>query len=331
VVQGEVDVIHTRSFRCMTTGIELLVDATNDTAASAAVEAALAGAEAYFQSIEARFSRFRPDSELSQLNADPADNQHVPVSDDLAELIWLAKAAAENSSGVFDPTILDALEAAGYDRSIDTIRAAGTMVRTARAAGHSFRWRSVQVAQTAHDGWMVTRPAGLRLDLGGIAKGWAADQAAALLRPLGDGLVNAGGDLRAWGTQPGALPGQGWLVAVDHPEHPGDDAAWLHVVDGAAATSSVVTRRWAGGHHLIDPRTGRPAETDLLSVTALAPRAVQAEVMAKVGLILGVDAGLAWLETQPGIEALLAGADGRYYGTPGIEDYLYQENSVASV
>ncbi len=310
--------LHARSFRCMTTDIELwLVSADAE-----AAEAALARGQAFFESVEARFSRFRPDSELSQLNASPDGPAGIPISDDLAELIWLAQAAAENSGGVFDPTILDALEAAGYDRSIDAIRAEGAHVRHAPAGPEAFRWRQVQVRQEA-GGWVVYRPAGVRIDLGGIAKGWAADQVAMQLRPLGPGLVNAGGDLRAWGTQPGAAPGGGWLVAVDHPQRAGEDVVWLDVRDGAAATSSVVTRRWAGGHHLIDPRTGRPAETDLLSVTVLAGSAVVAETAAKVALILGRTAGLAWLADQPGIEALLAGADGNYYGTPGIARHFY--------
>ncbi len=157
------------------------------------------------------------------------------------------------------------------------------------------RWRGIRVDPQAHS---VTLPAGTRLDLGGIAKGWAADRAASMLRPFGSGLVNAGGDLRAWGDQPGVEPGQGWLAAVEDPAWPDRDAAWLWVREGALATSSIVRRRWTGGHHLIDPRTGQSADTDLLSVTVLAPTTAQAEVAAKVVLILGRAAGMAWLKTN---------------------------------
>ena len=111
-------------------------------------------------------------------------------------------------------------------------------------------------------------------------------------------------------------------MALDHPEQPGRDLAWLRVRDGAVATSSITARRWAGGHHLINPRTARPADTDLLSVTAVAPTVVQAEVAAKVALILGREAGLDWLMAQPGIEAVLIDDATKLFGTAGIGKIL---------
>ncbi len=302
----------------MTTEIELFLDAPE----SGEAEAALGRAEAFFRSVESRFSRFLPDSELSRLNAE-AGGGPVPVSSDLAELVRLGVAAAQRSGGVFDPTILDALEAAGYDRSIDVIRAEGTTVRPIAPGTVSGGWQGLRVKLDDH-GPAVIRPAGRRIDLGGIAKGWAADQAAKLLQPLGPYLVSAGGDLRAWGDQPGAGQGKGWLVAVDDPQHPGVDVAWLAVRDGAVATSSVASRRWAGGHHLIDPRTGRPAETDLWSVTAVTATVAVAEVAAKVALILGREKGLGWLAGQPGVEALMVGIDGLCYTTHGLAAYLVE-------
>ena len=298
-----------RSFRCMTTGIELFVDAGDWQAG----ESALREAEAFFAGVEARFSRFLPDSELSRLNQ--ATGRTALASADLREIVRLALQAAQSTGGIFDPTVLDALEAAGYDRSIEHVRAGETAPVPDWAGIAVGRWAGVWVDDT---GGTITLPVGLRLDLGGIAKGWAADQAAALLRPLGPGLVNAGGDLRAWGDEPGGTYGQGWLVAVDDPQQPGRDVVWLRVQDCAVATSSVVTRRWVGGHHLIDPRSGRPAVTDLLSVTVLAPTVAQAEIAAKVVLILGRDAGLAWLDEHSELQALLAGAGSDYFGTPGI-------------
>jgi thiamine biosynthesis lipoprotein len=279
----------------------------------------LADVERFFQSVDTRFSRFRPDSELSELN--DAAGRTVTVSADLAELVRLAVDASVTTGGIFDATMIDALEAAGYDQSFelilagrpDTLRPHGNGQEAPRAA----RWTGIRVDVAART---ISLPAGVRIDLGGIGKGWAADRAAAMLRPFGPGMVNAGGDLLAWGDQPGAERGQGWLAAVDNPARSGDDVAWLPVIDGAAATSSIMRRRWAGGHHLIDPRTGKPAETDLLSVTALAPTVVRAEVAAKVVLILGRTMGLAWLERQPDVEALLIGANGgKVYCTPGLQ------------
>ena len=300
------------SFRCMTTDIELFLDASD----GGLGREVLRRAEDLFRDVEARFSRFLDDSELSQLNRIQAES--VQVSPDLAELVALAIAAARNSDGIFDPTVIDALEAAGYDRSIDLIRKNGTHAPRP-VAPHPDRWKEV-VVDTARS--TVRLPAGVRLDLGGIGKGWAVDRAGAMLQPYGAGMVSAGGDIRAWGDQPGLQSGQGWLVALDHPEEPGKDLAWLRVRNGAVATSSITARRWAGGHHLINPRTARPADTDLLSVTVLGPTAVQAEVAAKVALILGREAGLAWLAEQPGVEAVLVDESNAMFGTSGIEGVL---------
>jgi thiamine biosynthesis lipoprotein len=309
----------------MTTEIEFFLDAED----SETGEKDLAEAERFFYQVEARFSRFRADTELSQLNA--ASGSTVEVSPDLAELVSLALEAARMSSGIFDPTIIDRLEAAGYDQSIELVRARDT-ARSKRseaidpgsglvaAKRNRFGWDSPRWAAVRLDPRRrtVSLPAGVRLDLGGIGKGWAADRAAEMLRSSGPGLVNAGGDLRAWGDEPDGHAGDGWLVAVDDPIRPGADVVWLKAQDRAVATSTVTGRRWAGGHHLIDPRTGRPADTDLLSVTVLGPTTTEAEVAAKVALILGRDRGLAWLADRPGVEALLASSDGNYYGTRDI-------------
>jgi thiamine biosynthesis lipoprotein len=304
--------LETTSFRCMTTDIELFLDARDARSARGALEQA----ERFFYDVEARFSRFLPESELSRLNR--IHDEDVPVASDLAELIGKALAAARTSEGIFDPTVIDALEAAGYDRSIELVRGNGTHPR-GEVAPHPDTWRNVVVDTKAST---VRLPAGVRLDLGGIGKGWAADRASEILRPLGAGMVNAGGDIRAWGDQPGAVPGEGWLVAVEDPEQPGIDLVWLRVRDGALATSSITRRRWSGGHHLINPRTARPADTNLLSVTALGPTVVRAEVAAKVALILGREAGLDWLAAQRDVEAVAVDDGGELFGTAGIEEEL---------
>jgi thiamine biosynthesis lipoprotein len=306
-----------RSFQCMTTEIELYL--RNDDARLAAD--ALGEVQDFFYGVEARFSRFRADSELSRLNH--ASGAEVHVSLELCELIELSMTAAEYSGGLFDPAILDALEAAGYDRSIERIRQEGATPASAPAPmarlSDAYGGSAVKDIRVNRQALTVALPAGMRIDLGGIAKGWAVDRAAAMLEPLGPGLVNAGGDLRAWGDQPGGGDERGWLAAVDEPNRPGTDVAWIWVRDCAVATSSTAARRWAGGHHLIDPRTGLPAETDLVSVTVTAPGVVQAEVAAKVVLILGRAAGMAWLEGQPGLEALAVATTGQALATPGLE------------
>jgi thiamine biosynthesis lipoprotein len=312
--------LHSRSFNCMTTEMELYLR-SNDAKRSAD---ALDAVEDFFYSVEDRFSRFRVDSELSRMNR--ASGSRVRVSADLCELVELAVRAAEFSGGLFDPAMIGALEAAGYDRSIEWIRQEDSVGKVASPSrpGDQPAWirpRTHEV-QVDHRELTVFLPEGVRIDLGGIAKGWAVDQAAVMLEALGPGLVNAGGDLRAWGNQPAAGDERGWLAAVDDPNHPGTDVAWLWVRDSALATSSTATRRWAGGHHLIDPRTGRPAETDLVSVTVTAPTVVQAEVAAKVVLILGGTAGMAWLEEQPWLEALAVTEAGHRLASPGLERSL---------
>jgi thiamine biosynthesis lipoprotein len=300
------------AFRCMTTEIELFIDVKDAPVAREALQAA----QSFFEGVEARFSRFRPDSELSRLNNTPG--KPVRVSPDLAELVGLALSAARDSDGIFDPTVIDALEAAGYDRSIELIRADGPHAPR-KVVPHVGRWKEIVIDKKQST---VYLPVGVRLDLGGIGKGWAADRVATMLQPLGPGMVNAGGDIRAWGDQPALQAKQGWLVTVDHPQQPGTDIAWLHVRDGAVATSSITARRWAGGHHLIDPSTAQPADTDLWSVTALAPSAAQAEVAAKVALILGREAGLKWLVAQHDVVAMAIDNTGELYGTEGIEEAL---------
>ena len=237
-----------------------------------------------------RLSRFRPDSELCALNADP--RERVPVSPLLADAVRAALWAARASKGLVDPCLLDALEAAGYReslagrrptdgrRSVFAGRRPPRATRPARPAPEA-RWREVRVL-----GRHVVRPPGLRLDLGGSGKGQVADLAAALLD--GRWLVDCGGDLRVGGT---------WEVLVAHPwrEEP---AARLTVTDGAVATSSVVARAWAGGHHLLDPATGTPAHTGIVQATACAATTLGAETLAKTALLRGRDAAAATLVSR---------------------------------
>ena len=142
--------LESSSFRCMTTEIELLVDASDARLASEALQSA----ERFFQEVEARFSRFRADSELVQLNRTPGEA--VRVSPDLAELIELALAAARASDGIFDPTVIDALEAAGYDRSIELIRKGGTHPPR-RVAPQPDRWKQVVVDTCRRHGPLAGR------------------------------------------------------------------------------------------------------------------------------------------------------------------------------
>lgn len=265
------------SFRAMNT--DMLVAAEGD---PEAVNAGFGRVREFVRAAEERFTRFSEKSELSQLNR--ASGTWRRVSPELFEVIRIASKCASTTAGLFDPGLLDALEAAGYDRSMDAIREAGPGLEreTLQPRGR------VGDIRLNEDSSSVLLPRGLRLDLGGIAKGWIAEQAVALLAPVADvRAVNAGGDMYAAG-----LPPEGsWRVALEDPLHPDRILAVLALGPGAVATSSVTRRAWhqPGGvrHHIIDPRTRRPAVTDWLSMTVIAQHAAIAEVYAKVLLIAG--------------------------------------------
>lgn len=283
-------------FRAMGCAMMAAIDA--DTTAAQAV---LAPVPAQFKTWEQALSRFRKDSELSILNANGGAG--VPVGDTLWQVLSAALEAARWTDGLATPTVLRAVEEAGYDRSFADLFA--THARSARRPEPAEDWRRVHLDPASH---MVTLPPGIQLDLGGIAKGWAAEAVASSLARIGPALVDAGGDIMVTGPQAGGEP---WPIGIEAPY--GDerdlDLPLLTLTHGAVATSGRDYRTFGHGggvqHHLIDPRTGRPAETDVLTATVIAPSALQAEAAAKVTLILGSSAGLAWIEAHPPLAALL--------------------------
>lgn len=259
-------------------------------------------ARGLLRELELLWSRFRPESELCRLNSAPGT--WVPLSPPTLALVSRAVRAWDVTGGLFDPTVLPALEAAGYDRTFDEVaRELPGSVRPVPAFGCS----GIEFRDDA-----VRLPPGVRLDPGGIGKGYAADLVAQWLRAAGaDGAcVNLGGDVRVWGTPPGT---GAWSVAVEDETRPGTDTAWLSLTDGAVATSTRLRRRWQWQgeerHHLIDPATGSPAAGDAVTVTVVAGEAHWAEVLAKAALIAGPEAGAELLETH-GVAGLLVTEDG---------------------
>jgi FAD:protein FMN transferase len=268
-----------RSFHAMGTEVEVLLDAEP----GAESDAALTRAEQEFERLEGLLSRFRPHSELSMLNR----RGSLEAGNDLVTVTALALAARERTGGLFDPTVHDALVAAGYDRTFDDMPADGTPV-AARACGGGVRI----------EGGRIELEPGFRLDFGGIAKGYAVDRASDLVGGLGPCLVNAGGDLVARGRP--------WPVGVETAV----GQITLALEDGAMATSGRDRRRWRRGateaHHLIDPASGLPAESNYLRVTVVASTATDAEVLAKAVFLGSPVEGPAVLVTTDG-ETVLAG------------------------
>lgn len=301
----------THRFRAMGSEIALWLEADATAAGTAFTQV-----EALFAANEAALSRFRPDSELSQLN-ERAGGEPVPVSPLLWDVLTDALALARVTDGLFDPTLLAALEAAGYDRSFAEMpaeRPAGEAPRAGLSAGC---WSEVRLDRERRS---VRLPDGARIDLGGIAKGHTAAQAAGVLGQWGPCLVDAGGDLTAGAAPTGYL---GWPVAVAAPwddagEMP-EDLFTLWLADASLATSGVDYRRWRHNdqpaHHIIDPRTGRPAATDLLSVTVLMAEATDADAWATAAVIMGM-ADASQLLSAADIAAVLSAADGRVAVTP---------------
>jgi FAD:protein FMN transferase len=270
-------------FGAMGTRVRVLTDA-------AAGDAAAKQVERLFARWEERLSRFRPDSELSRLNA--RSGRPMVVSDLMLEVLSAALRAARATSGLYDPTLLRAIEQLGYDRSFERIGPVVPPPSGPIAPGGG--WRRVRVD---HGARTVTVPAGVGIDLGGIAKGMAVDAAIERLRALGVGsaMVSAGGDLRVLGTPPGE---RSWRVEIPGPA----GQVTVPLTHGSLATSGIGRRRWRQGraerHHVLDPRSARPARTGLWSVSVAAATCAQAEVAAKTAFILGVGPGAEFLASK---------------------------------
>ena len=267
------------------------------------------------EELERRWSRFRPDSEISRLNA--LAGSPMAVSPETLGLVGRALEGARVTGGRYDPTVLGDVLRAGYDRSFEEL---GDGHGAAGGSPLGRGWARVIVDPA---GSSVTLPAGVGLDPGGIGKGYATDLVVEELRAAGaaGALVNLGGDLRADGPAPG---GGSWVVAIEHPLRPGP-AATVTLDRGAVATSSRVRRAWgpASGrrHHLIDPVTGAPADTGLAAVTVLAARGWQAEVLAKAAFLGGLDRGRALL-TVAGADGLLVDDRGGLHPTGRFGRFL---------
>ena len=258
----------------------------------------LPGAEEIVRQLHSDLSRFEPVSELSRLNANP--HTEVEVSPLMARFIGDVIGAARVSGGLVDATCLDAVESAGYRDSIDFSHQdvpeveATPWPRHPATPSDRASWANVEIDL---DRGLVRRPAGLRFDSGGLGKGLAADLVAEALDEVHYFSVDCGGDLRMGGTGMGDA-----IVSVDGPRRGEGPISEIVLPSGfAVATSGISRRSWVNeqgrpSHHLIDPGTGLPAFTGVAQVSAIAPTAVEAEVIAKSALLIGPDVAAEWLE-----------------------------------
>ncbi len=252
-----------------------------------------------------RLTRHTEISDLSLLNADP--KAAVSVRPMLAAALLAGIVAADASEGFADITLLDArLAAEGTD-----------------SLAHASRLSEWQVIRGHMGTAIVRRPPGLHFDLGGVGKGWIADRALDLLDAWPSAVVDADGDLAVR-----VAPGRVWEVGIDDPRTPNTNLTVLRLgaqAGGAptrwgVATSGTSIHRWNVGsgvsHHLIDPRTGQPAQTDVIQATVVAGSALRAEALAKAAVIAGSVYGLALLERARVRGAVLLMATGEVLALP---------------
>jgi thiamine biosynthesis lipoprotein len=275
----------------------------------------------FIDDCEQRFSRFLPASEVTELNRYAGN--WLQVSDELMELLQLSMEYHKSTKGIFDPSILSDLKQAGYDRSMDEIRAQG--VHDLPEVSNRLSRPPFDEISFDIDNRRVRLPRGLEIDLGGIAKGWIVEKAAQLLHKYVEACgVSAGGDILFIGRP---QDGMDWDVSLEDPRTPTELLTQLHVPAGAIATSSIMKRTWSQGekvrHHLIDPRTGEPAKTDWLSVTVISPSVIEADVFAKAILITG-EKDFSGLPGAKELTFIAVDSNGNLSGSANYKDYIYE-------
>jgi thiamine biosynthesis lipoprotein len=279
------------SFRAMGTACEVAASAGGRDAS-----ATLAAARAEVHACEHVLSRFDPQSDLWRLNE--SAGAWVEVDARLVQALQAALRGRNETCGVFDPSILPALEALGYDRSVELL--------SERDAVSLEDWRAGARIEVHPEARRARVESGV--DLGGLGKGLAAERALDAMREaspsLTGALVDLGGDIAVWGTPPGGGP---WRIDVADPRRRGGVAGTLELDGGGVATSGRDTRRFGPRrqlHHLVDPATGIPAASGPLAVTVVAPTATDAEIYATAFAVAGLAAARELAAARRDIAAL---------------------------
>lgn len=275
-------------------------------------EAAAAAVIDEMHRIDRTMSPHKPDSELSRINRDAAV-QAVPLSAEMAGLVAQAMRFSHLSGGAFDITY--ACVGALYDYRAGVRPGDAELAEARRALG----WRHLQFDPRA--GTLRFGVPGMRIDLGGFAKGHAVDNAVALLRRRGirHAMVAAGGDSRVIGMR----GGRPWTIAVRDPRRPGEVVAVLPLTDTSISTSGDYERFFERDgercHHIVDPSTGR-SPSSVRSVTILGPDGLTCEALSKSVFVLGVERGLALVESLGDVDAVVVDAEGRLHRSSGLLD-----------
>ncbi len=267
-------------------------------------------ARAAIDGLEHLWSRFLPDSDVSRINTNPS--VPVQVHPLTIDLVGRAVEAWEQTSGVFTPTIGSSMRSAGYDRPFDQM--------SSLVGGGNSPAGPVATIEIHRGASTITVPLGVQLDLGGIGKGAASDHTVATLLDAGASgvMTNLGGDLRAGGIP----PADGWQILLDCPGSPHRSA--LRIASGAVCTSSTVKRRWetldGERHHILEPSSGAPVDSDICSATVVGASATQCEVLATTAIAIGHTAAKHLLETHH-TSGVLVDHHGQLHDVGMIEDY----------
>ena len=309
-------------------GTDVIVAIINDDGAGARADTKeVARAIADF---EKRFSRFLPASEVCSLNA--SGGEVCRTSADMAAMLAAAQYWHKDTGGIFDPSVCEALEEIGYDKSIDfeqgPVREETAHFFDAGAHQRRFqacpRFADVRIDEEAGT---VMVPTGMKLDFGGIGKGYSVDMIARSLRKkYSDFWISAGGDMFLSGRNSEGKP---WEVMVQDPLDSGNDIGCIAMGERkemAVATSGVTKRKGVKGgfawHHIIDPRTGLPAENAIAAVTVIAPTVTEADVCAKTVLILGEKEGIDFIERHAGLACLAVTVKGAAVYSQEMKKYF---------
>jgi len=284
------------AWQALGTRCEVQYAATSETQAKAFEVAAVGWVAAF----EAKYSRFRPESLLSRINA-AAGRAPVAIDAEMEQLLALCDRLHFMTQGVLDPTALPLLRLWDYKAVNPRLPTEAEIAAARRLVG----WKKVQCTP----GHVFLPEPGMALDFGGFGKEWAVDIVAQIARDHGisAALVDFGHDLRAVGLPPGR---PAWHIGLEDPANPGAVKGSLALTrgQGVASSGDYLRRVIIDGvryGHIVDPRSGRPVANGCLQATIIAPSCLQAGVLSTTAFVLGVTAGLELIQAQPGTEGQL--------------------------
>jgi thiamine biosynthesis lipoprotein len=291
----------------MGTLVTIVVRDPDSTRGRTSIEEAFAEIER----LESLISEWRESSEISAVNRSAGDGW-TQVSPETLAVLEASRALAAESNGTFDPTVLPLVRLWGFEGGEQRVPDANAIASTRERVG----WEAIEL--DARDGRARLSRPGAAIGLGAIGKGFIADRALQKIRAAGvpAAMVKASGDLAFYG----GTPARPWPIAIEDPSRPGEAMAELEVLTGGVSTSAPTWRYFetdgAVYHHLIDPRTGRPAR-GVRSVTLVAPDATRSDGLDTAVFVMG-EAGPAFVEARPELGAVILFEDGRRFASPAL-------------